>query len=254
MRQPGFMTLLRLEFFKSRRQHLFLIEGGLFAFLLVYYVWCFRMTKDLSTGWLDAIYTVPLLDGMIFPLCIAAVASRLCEAEHKGGSFKLLETMQSPRSLFDAKLACGAVHMLLLCVAQTLLVVVLGLFYGYGPGGMPVLRLLNMTVLLFGVSMLVFVLQLGLSLLLANQLIPLSVGAAGSFLGFVMALFPQVYQRMLPWGYYCALMQVGMDYDSESRTATYYWSDFDWLGLALLGVWLVAVLALARAAFAKREV
>ena len=29
-------TFLRLEFFKSRRQHLFLIEGALLAFLAVY--------------------------------------------------------------------------------------------------------------------------------------------------------------------------------------------------------------------------
>jgi hypothetical protein len=246
------LTLFKLEFLKSRRQYIFIIEAAVLAFLTAYCIWNFRDHMDAASGWMNVLYTMPLLDSLLFPLMLAALSSRLCEAEHKGHSFKLLETMQTPRSLFDAKFCFGALHIALLCLAQTAMVTIIGSACGFG--ALPAARLAAFTGLVFAASLMIFTMQLGLSLLLANQLIPLTVGVAGSFLGLFTMFFPPEFQRFLPWGYYGVLMQVGMDWDSETRAISFYWANFDWAGFALLGVWLIALLALARGTFARREV
>ena len=90
-------VLLKLEFFKSRRLHLFLIEAVVLVLLMIYCPFDFsRMAK--ATGWIDALYTMPLMDALLFPVALAAIASRLCECEHKGSTFKLLDTMMTPQS------------------------------------------------------------------------------------------------------------------------------------------------------------
>lgn len=246
------LKFVRLEFFKSRRQHIFLLQAGLLSFLLIYFSATFSR-KNAGTGWMDLVYTVPLIDSLVFPLGIAAIASRLCEAEHKGSTYKLLETMMPPCRLFDAKLACGAVHVGVLCLLQTALACALGAAQQFD-GPFPAGRLLAMTGAVFAVSMLLFSLQLGLSLLLANQIIPLTVGVAGSFLGLFIMVFPQIVQRFLPWGYYGVLMLVRMEWEPATQHTQFFWADFDWFGLALLGVWLAVSLAVFRTAFARREV
>ena len=245
-------ALLRLEFFKSRRQHLFVIEGALLAFLLVYSFFDFSHMSTAS-GWLDTLYTMPLMDALLFPVVLAAIASRLCECEHKGNTFKLLETMMTPQNLFDAKLACGTVHVAALSILQSVIVCAAGASCGFS-GPLPILRVLSFTGITFAVSMLVFALQLGLSLLLPNQMIPMTVGVAGSFLGIFTMFFPQLLQKFLPWGYYGVLMQVGMDWNQAAGTVSFYWAAFDLAGLALLAVWFAAVLLLFRGKIARREV
>lgn len=245
-------TLLRLEFFKSRRQYILWVEAAFLAFLALYGWFSFRKT-DPALGWMDVIYTVPILDALLLPLFLAVLASRLCEAEHKGSTFKLLETMALPRSLFAAKLLCGLAHVAVLTALQTLLYVGMGFAFGF-QGPLPAARLATMTGLVFLVSGMIFLLQLGLSLLFANQLIPLTVGVAGSFLGMFTMFFPPVFQRFLPCGYYGVLMQVGMNWDAATRVIDYYWVEFDFIGLALLALWYLALLAVLGGLFARKEV
>ena len=247
-----FPVLLRLEFYKSHRQKLFLIEFALLAFLALYFSWDLRKPGDLTQAWMDVLYTMPLMDAMLFPLSIAAIASRLCEAEHKGNTFKLLETMQTPRSLYAAKLVCGILHLALVCVVQALIVLALGTLYGFGPA--PLARFLLFALNSFAAALPILLLQMGLSLTLANQLIPLTVGVIGSFLGFMILLFPQAVQLLLPWGYFGVLSQVGMDYNPATRAVNFYWTQPSPVGIILLGVWVFGLLIAGCELFAHKEV
>ena len=60
------------------------------------------------------------------PLSVATLASRNCEPEHKGSTWKLLETMASPGKLYAAKLGWGAL------VLAVLLTIRSGLFLAAG--------------------------------------------------------------------------------------------------------------------------
>ena len=115
------------------------------------------------------------MDAIILPLSVATLASRSCELEHKGGTWKLLETMASPGSLYTAKLAWGAL------VLGGLLILRSGLFLGVGiaqgfHGAIPWGRFGLFTLISWLVSMMIYALQQGLSLRFANQAAALVCG------------------------------------------------------------------------------
>ncbi|SEA21513.1 ABC-2 family transporter protein [Eubacterium aggregans] len=244
--------LFTLEFYKSRRRHLFLVEGC-FLFAILFYFGFDMARMDPINGWMDVIYTVPILDALFLPLTLALVASRLCEAEHKGQTFKWLSTTAKPGAIYDAKWLCGGVHVLLVVVLQTLFLLVMGLLLGF-PRPVPLGPLFGYSASVLTVSLTIYSLQYGLSMVFANQMIPLAVGVVGSFIGLFSLYFPQAIQKLLPWGYYGVLAVVGMDWNPATRVIRYYWASYDYLGLALLGLWFIAIFGGFRAIFVRQEV
>ena len=104
------MKLLRLEFFKCRRRKIVLVCA---AVLAVEFLWmgvflARESPEELRWGWMLLLYNLAMVDAIVLPLSVATLASRSCELEHKGGAFKLLETMASPGGLYAAKLGWGA--------------------------------------------------------------------------------------------------------------------------------------------------
>ena len=63
---------------------------------------------DLVQGWMLLLYNLAMIDAIVLPVSVATLASKSCELEHKGSTLKLLETMASPGSLYGAKLGLGA--------------------------------------------------------------------------------------------------------------------------------------------------
>ena len=105
------MKLLRMEFFKCRRRKIALI---CLAFVAVQLAWMGRtLTQmepgELTQGWMSLLYNLAVIDAVMLPLTISALASRNCELEHKGSTWKLWETVTTPQRLFGAKLAWGAI-------------------------------------------------------------------------------------------------------------------------------------------------
>lgn len=127
------MTALRLEFFKTKRRGLWMIVGALILCEMAWLLWAFRNpdAEDLRLGWMLLLYNIPLLNGIIFPLIAAVLASRLADLEHKSGSLKLLETVQSPRALFTAKYLCGAAYVLAVNLIESAVLLGMGAFYGF---------------------------------------------------------------------------------------------------------------------------
>lgn len=249
------MKLLKLEFYKCRRRKILPVCAAVLGVELLWMgVFFARMEpEDLAKGWPLLLYNLSVVDAIILPLCVAVLASRNCELEHKGNTWKLLETMVSPGGLYSAKLAWGAL------VLGALLLLRSGAFLGVGmalgfTGDIPWEKFGLFTLLSWGVSIMVYALQQGLSLFFANQAVPLIFGISGSFLGLLTLLFPPALTRCVPWGYYGLLCLVGMNWDEATRVSTFYWIWPLPVDLALLLVWTVAFLVLGRTLFVKKEV
>lgn len=249
------MKLLKLEFHKCRRRKILPVCAAALGMELLWMgVYFARMEpEEMTEGWMLLLYNLSMVDSIILPLGIATLASRNCELEHKGNTWKLLETMAAPGGLYAAKICWGAL------ILGGLLLIRLGLFLGVGiflqfSGAIPWSQLGFFTLLSWGVSLMLYTLQQGLSLYFANQAVPLIFGISGSFLGLLSLLFPPALIRCVPWGYYGLMSLSGMDWDPLTGAVNFYWMRPLPVDLALLLVWTVALLVLGRALFVKKEV
>ena len=237
------MKLLKLEFLKCRRRKIVLVCAAVLAVELIWMGAFFTRqdAEDLKWGWMLLLYNLSMVDAIILPLSVATLASRNCELEHKGSTWKLLETMTSPGSLYAAKLCWGAL------VLAALLMIRSGLFLGVGiaqgfQGPVPWGRFGVFTLISWAVSMMVYALQQGLSLRFLNQAAALVCGIAGSFLGILSMLFPPALTRCVPWGYYGLLTLVGMDWNPATRVTAFHWQWPELQKCRRSPVWLAFVL------------
>lgn len=98
------MKSLLLELKKTKHHKMYLIS---LALLLIQYLWTLYAegkNKDLVQGWFILFYDFPLLNSIMVPTFIAIMASRLIDIEHKGSTWKLLETLQSKQIFSLVKL------------------------------------------------------------------------------------------------------------------------------------------------------
>ena len=249
------MKLVKLEFYKCRRRKVLLVCAAVVAAELLWFgAYLARQDRaDLQQGWMLLFYNLALVDAIVLPISVAALASRNCELEHKGASLKLLETMVTPGRLYGAKLAWGAL------VLAALLVVRTGLFAAMGtaakfPGEIPWGKFALFTVISWAVSMMVYALQQGLSLRFANQAVALVCGIFGSFIGIMSMLFPEWLVRCVPWGYYGLLSLARMEWDPDTRFTQFFWRWPEPLDVGLLLLWAALFFVVGRTLFVRKEV
>ena len=249
------MKLLKLEFYKCRRRRITLVCAAVLAVELLWMGAFFdrQSGEDMRWGWMLLLYNLAMVDAIVMPLSVATLASRSCELEHRGNTWKLLETMASPGGLYAAKLGWGALVLAALLALRAGVFLAAGVVIGFS-GPAPWGRFGLFTLLSWAVSMMAWALQQGLSLRFANQAAALVCGIAGSFLGLLSLLFPPALTRCVPWGYYGLLALAGMNWDEATRVTSFYWR---WPlpgDLALLLAWTAVFLAAGRALFLKKEV
>lgn len=249
------MKLLKLEFFKCRRRKIVLVCAAILAVELLWMGVFFARqdAEDMKQGWMLLLYNLSMVDAIILPLSVATLASRSCELEHKGNTWKLLETMASPGRLYAAKLGWGALVLAVLLVIRSGLFLAVGLVLNFS-GPIPWGRFTLFTLISWAVSMMVYALQQGLSLWFANQAAALVCGISGSFLGILSMLFPPALIRFVPWGYYGLMALVGMDWNETTRVTRFYWCWPQLSDIALLLIWAAIFLLVGRALFVKKEV
>lgn len=99
------ISAIRLEFFKTKRKKIWLTLLAFVGLELAWIYVAFRnpSASEIEIGWMELLYQVPSLNSILFPVLAAVMASRLADLEHKGDTWKLLGTMQSPRMLFLSK-------------------------------------------------------------------------------------------------------------------------------------------------------
>ena len=238
-------TAFRLEFYKSRRRGLLLTVLLIVGFeaLWMYYAWHDPSPNEIEIGWMDLLYQLPSLNSIIFPILAAILASRLADLEHKGSTWKLLETVELPNRLFYAKFLCGAVYLMF-----ALLLLMGGMLtcgYVLNFAGVPPTEKLILFFLFQLVTALeIFAVQLLFSTQIRNQMIPLCLGCGGSFVGLMLLFVPiKPLQILLPWGHTSLLFLVYMmDWDPNTRILKLAYTSVPWPGFVLaLGCMAVLV-------------
>lgn len=211
---------------------------------LIVLLWAARSTpggEALASGYAGMFYSLPLMNAVVMPVSMAALASRIWDAETRGGTCKLLYTLQTRQSLFAAKALLGLLENLLVCAVECGGLLALARVQGYTevlrPGRLGWLFLCT-----YMVNTMLYFFSFWLSMRFANQVVALAVGFCGALTGLFAAFMPVVFSYFVPFGYYIPLSAVGMDWNPETRVAAYFYRDCPW--------WLLGVTALLAAALA----
>ena len=186
---------LSVEFRKTRYRKIWMIVAALIGFQFLWAFWGFwdMDVHDLQQGWMTCLYQFPVLNAIMMPVITAVIASKLSDVEHKGQTFRLLETLIPAGRLFNAKFLCGAFYILSVTLLQLATILLLGYFAGF-TGPVPLAQMGYHLFFTFCVSITLLLLQQVLSLLFVNQMVSLSVGLIGGFAGLFTMYLPQQFQ------------------------------------------------------------
>ena len=241
------MNYLSMELRKTKRRGIWLV---LTAFLLVFGAWMYYCVDDdrfLDLGWMMNLYNAPLINAILLPTGVAVFASRIIDMEHKGNTWKLLETLQSKFALYLAKILYGFIGIFIFSVAELGILFLLGHQIGFqGSPDLWAYALYFMYTLMITFNL--FLLQMILSLVFRSQAVALCTGICGSMAGLFLMFIPQcqILKNLIPWGHYGTTMFVGMDWNEETRITGFYYSNQDngalffvigWLIVLLIGGW-----------------
>lgn len=240
---------LHAECQKARRRHDLLVAVGIALLVLLWVGVSYKVDtpEEQASCYLMLYYAIPIMNAVVMPIGMAALASRIWDSETKGETCKLLFTLQSRGSLFAAKAALGMLENLLVCGVEILGVWAVGQWKGTqepDPGRFAWLFLCT-----FAVNGMLYFFSFWLSIRFRNQVAALAVGFCGALIGLFAAFMPPVFSFFVPFGYYIPLTSVGMTYDAETRISTYFPVDFRWW---LLGV--TAALGFAAASLCCRAI
>lgn len=244
-----------MEILKTKGRKIWLVVMVMMAVQLLWAGWAIsnKDADDLVQGWMFFLYQFPMLNCIIMPVIAAVVASRLSEVEHRGQTFKLLETMMPVRRLYAAKFIWGSIYMLGAALGQLAIIIGMGLVLQFG-GSVPWGALAGYLFFTVVVSLTIYAFQQGVSLLVANQMVPMTLGLVGGFIGLFSMFFPQGFQKLVLWSYYGVLMQVGMNWDQATRATDFYWMPIDWIGFILILVYFGLIYGIGQMLFVRREV
>lgn len=245
---------LHAEHQKIRHTKAILVPLGFLGFYFLWTMWQISSMKpdEFPTGYAMLFYQLPVMNAILLPLMISVIASRICDMEVKGDTLKLLYTIQKPGSFFDCKYLNSFRYLVFFTIGQGLLILFFGSLKKFGGFRSEDYFLYLLTVLI--VSAVILVIQQTLSLLSENQLFPLGVGIAGSFLGLFSMFFPVPVARFVLWGYYAAFSTVGMDWNKDTRIIHYYEIPFPTHKFILFLAFGVLIFLLCRTVFSKKEV
>lgn len=237
---------LELEFQKAKRRGIWLVLFALLLVQIAYMNWGLSSEKMLADGWLCALYNMPIINAIMLPTVFAILASRIIDFEHRENTWKLLETMQSKKSLFFTKALTGLFYILVFATFQLIAILMIGFYHGFG-GSFEAWAYGYYFLQTVSISFILYLIQMLLSMLFHNQAISLSVGLCGSLVGlFILYLPRSILYEIIPWGLYGATMIVGMNWDPVTRYTEFYFakplsgsviSVVLWIALLILAGW-----------------
>ncbi len=249
------LAALSVELKKGRYRRLALVPLGFLAALFVWAAYAHKnpTPEETAQGYTYLFFQLPLLNCVLMPIMIAVIASRLCDMEIKGQTLKLLYTLEEKSSFYDWKFFHEFLYLLLFCLGEALLFPLFGQLFHFTET-LSFLLLFRHTVCTLLAGFAVLTLQHVLSLMAENQIMPLFLGLIGSFLGLFSMFFPRSVANLILWGYFGAFLPFGMDYDSASRTTTFYPVAFPTVTFLLFAVFCIAFYAVCRRIFLNKEV
>lgn len=226
-----------LELRKLRHRHVPALFLAVFALISAWMAWCLNdMDPSRISDPAALIYmNLLLMNTILCPFTAAVLASRMCDMEQVGDTYKWLCTIQKSGHIYRGKVLVGGVYMAVFSLMQTALFQLLTA--AFEPDGSPRLAASCMSLFfaLFLTSLSIFIVQLNLSLKFSNQLTPVFISIGGAFTGLFSWFLHQLPLRyMIPWGYYAALCRTGYRYDEAARYTTCYWHPYPYLWTAVL--------------------
>lgn len=216
------MKYLWLELYKLKHRKVFLTFLVILGVELLFVFSNYGNNKNFlnmvsdpaAPAWEDLIIGPAAINGLFFPILAAVIASRICDMEHKGNTWKLLEcNNQNRRSIWFCKFTIVSTLMMLAIFIQAFIIIA----YGNSVGIVQPLPVRTLLGFVLGTAMITFVvvtIQVFFSLVCTNQLIPMSIGMIGALIGFISTLLPPGIRNILIWGNYAELMVLGQDTSS----------------------------------------
>lgn len=106
---------ISLELKKTKRRGIWLVLALFLLLITGYLGYNLNDERFLGFGWMMALYNAPLMNAILIPTGIAVFASRIIDMEHKGNTWKLLETMQRKSDIYLGKILYGFAAILIFC-------------------------------------------------------------------------------------------------------------------------------------------
>ena len=231
---------MNVEFRKARGRHTGLLILALLGIDLACLYWSMKRTEAaaLSSAWERTLFSVTLVNTLFLPVAMAILSSRTMELEHRGGTWNLLQTMQSRRSIFLGKSLYGLVWLLLFGALQGVSLVAMGKGMGF-VGEVPLCRILALVLGEIASGMAVYQIGCLLSLVFSSQFAALSVNLGGTLAGLFLSLVTD--RPVTPWSLLGALRVVNMHYQKGDESPAFEWFS------APASSWIAALLYLAAA-------
>ncbi len=210
--------------------------------------------KEAAAGYYMLILNYSLMNLIFLPVILAACASRVCDIETKGDTDKMLLTMQSKTSLFHSKIILNGIYILIFSAAETLSLFLMGqIFHATQP--IPYFQLIWFFISTFVVSLILYVMQQILSLLMKNQLMPLFIGLMGTFTGVFSAFFPYtILSSIVPWGYYAVFNPVMMQIGDTFEEVSYFTVPLPWIRICIFLIFGLLFYLAGLKCYLKKEV
>ena len=246
---------LAIEFQKTKHRKTLLIVAAMFLVQTLWFSWGLSDmdAHDLEQGWEMCFFQFSILNSIILPVVAAVIASRICDIEHKGQTFRQLETLIPAGRLFDEKFIFESLYILAATLLQTIYIIVLGLIKGFA--GPPPMTMVGYYFLFTtSVNLTILLLQHTLSILFANQMISLTVGLLGGLTGIFLLYLPEIVSNFLIWGYYGVLLFIRMDWNRATRIVNYYYVPANWTGFFILVGMFCLIYLIGRRLFTRKDI
>lgn len=249
-------NLFCLEFFKLRHKKIWTLP---FALIIVQFLWSMKAMISYTTlhglegMWKYMLYQMSFLNCLMMPIIISIIASRISDMEHKGCTFKFINTIISPGKLYSAKFLSGSTYLIFMVLAQTVVMIFMSFMMKF-KDVLPVHHILIFFIVTVIVNLCIFTIQLGISILVSNQMIALITGLIESFTGLFAMFFPKVIQRFFLWSYYSILSTLNPITDLKTKSFNVEYTSLDLWGLFVICISSVILFLAGKFIFERKEV
>lgn len=250
------MTVFLTEIKKTKNRYIWLMFPAILIFDYGWVAWVLAKAKEseLLQGYYNLLLNFPLINTIIMPLAIAVIACRICDVETKGNTYKLLCTLEKKSTIFRNKFLLGGIYLLGFTVLQVFLILLLGWNYNITQV-IPWEHVIYYGISTFVASLVIYLLQQILSLMMDNQLYPLFIGLIGTFVGLFSWFFPNLPLRnLIPWGYYCVGTTINYIWHEEERILEYFTIPFSYGWFVILSLFAVLLYQYGKYLLYKKEV
>lgn len=244
------------EIKKAKGKLLWSILLGVLLLDFVWMCWIFSDADEtaLTEGCYQLLMNLPMVNTITMPIMAAVTASRLCDMENKGNTYKLLCTLQKKGGIFRNKFILGSLYILLFSLLQLGMILLLTKMFRVSQE-LPADQIGYFFLSTFATTIVLLLLQEILSLMMDNQLYPLFIGLIGTFAGLFSWFFPNLPLRyIIPWGYYCVGCTINMDYNETTRVARFFTVPFSYTAFAILLLFAILLYLYGKNLFLKKEV